>query len=366
MPGADFYSVMDLYPAITCIRRRFKMSTNDKKNISATAEDGRSKNTSETVKTSEMSTASETSEASDTSKKSESPEKKSEKVVRDISEYEPVRKGSTRRVAEGFKDPNQVDAEADRVTEDNLELHSMSKRQRRKELRRRFYAGMEDMDTKSKVKYFIHYNKWKIIIPVLVIAIIISTIGTIINNKKPVAISYAIINSPNYYDMNTDVIEKDYMDYYGMTTKKYQIISTGGINYDLDTYEEDSQQYSNSAAYTSFPTNCRTNYYDIIITDKKGLEYCAKTSLIYPVDDVFTTDLANAINKNYSDLLTSAKDYDDNEKVFAIDISNTSFAKSINLDFDQAYICFPGADTSNIENIRKMLNFIFDLGLTFD
>lgn len=225
---------------------------------------------------------------------------------------------------------------------------------------------MADMDTKSKVKFFFQYNKWKIIIPILVIAIVISTAGTIINNKKPVAISYAIINSPNYYDINTDVIEKDYMEYYGMSAKKYQIISTGGINYDLDTYEEDSQQYSNSAAYTSFPTNCRTNYYDIIITDKKGLEYCAKTSLIYPVDDIFTADLSNAISKSCSNLLTSVKDYDDNDEVFAIDISGTAFAESLNLDFDQAYICFPGSDTSNIENVRKMLNFIFDLGLSFE
>lgn len=302
----------------------------------------------------------------DTGKDSKPSKISSKKKVKDINEYEPVRKGSTRRVAEGFKDPNQVEADAGRVTEDNLELHGLSGRQRRKELRKRFYADMADMDTKSKVKFFFRYNKWKIIIPILVIAIVISTAGTIINNKKPVAISYAIINSPNYYDINTDVIEKDYMEYYGMSAKKYQIISTGGINYDLDTYEEDSQQYSNSAAYTSFPTNCRTNYYDIIITDKKGLEYCAKTSLIYPVDDIFTADLSNAINKSCSNLLTSVKDYDDNDEVFAIDISGTAFAESLNLDFDQAYICFPGSDTSNIENVRKMLNFIFDLGLSFD
>lgn len=302
----------------------------------------------------------------DTGKDSKPSKISSKKKVKDINEYEPVRKGSTRRVAEGFKDPNQVEADAGRVTEDNLELHGLSGRQRRKELRKRFYADMADMDTKSKVKFFFQYNKWKIIIPILVIAIVISTVGTIINNKKPVAISYAIINSPNYYDINTDVIEKDYMEYYGMSAKKYQIISTGGINYDLDTYEEDSQQYSNSAAYTSFPTNCRTNYYDIIITDKKGLEYCAKTSLIYPVDDIFTADLSNAINKSCSNLLTSVKDYDDNDEVFAIDISGTAFAESLNLDFDQAYICFPGSDTSNIENVRKMLNFIFDLGLSFD
>lgn len=302
----------------------------------------------------------------DTGKDSKPSKISSKKKVKDINEYEPVRKGSTRRVAEGFKDPNQVEADAGRVTEDNLELHELSGRQRRKELRKRFYAEMADMDTKSKVKFFFRYNKWKIIIPILVIAIVISTAGTIINNKKPVAISYVIINSPNYYDINTDVIEKDYMEYYGMSAKKYQIISTGGINYDLDTYEEDSQQYSNSAAYTSFPTNCRTNYYDIIITDKKGLEYCAKTSLIYPVDDIFTADLSNAINKSCSNLLTSVKDYDDNDEVFAIDISGTAFAESLNLDFDQAYICFPGSDTSNIENVRKMLNFIFDLGLSFD
>ena len=329
-------------------------------------EDKEKDNLKNTGKDHSQSTNKDISMDNNKSTNKESDNTDSKKKVKDINEYEPVRKGSTRRVAEGFKDPNQVEADAGRVTEDNLELHGLSGRQRRKELRKRFYAEMADMDTKSKVKFFFRYNKWKIIIPILVIAIVISTAGTIINNKKPVAISYAIINSPNYYDINTDVIETDYMEYYGMSTKKYQIISTGGINYDLDTYEEDSQQYSNSAAYTSFPTNCRTNYYDIIITDKKGLEYCAKTSLIYPVDDIFTADLSNAISKNCSDLLTSAKDYDDNDEVFAIDISGTAFAKSLNLDFDQAYICFPGSDTSNIENVRKMLNFIFDLGLSFE
>lgn len=331
-------------------------------------EDKEKDNLTNTGKIENKSTNKDASKGDNTSNMDTSKDSKisSKKKVKDINEYEPVRKGSTRRVAEGFKDPNQVEADAGRVTEDNLELHGLSGRQRRKELRKRFYADMADMDTKSKVKFFFQYNKWKIIIPILVIAIVISTAGTIINNKKPVAISYAIINSPNYYDINTDVIEKDYMEYYGMSAKKYQIISTGGINYDLDTYEEDSQQYSNSAAYTSFPTNCRTNYYDIIITDKKGLEYCAKTSLIYPVDDIFTADLSNAINKNCSNLLTSVKDYEDNDEVFAIDISGTAFAKSLNLDFDQAYICFPGSDTSNIENVRKMLNFIFDLGLSFE
>ena len=329
-------------------------------------EDKEKDNLKNTGKDDSQSTNKDISMDNNKSTNKESDNTDSKKKVKDINEYEPVRKGSTRRVAEGFKDPNQVEADAGRVTEDNLELHGLSGRQRRKELRKRFYADMADMDTKSKVKFFFRYNKWKIIIPILVIAIVISTAGTIINNKKPVAISYAIINSPNYYDINTDVIEKDYMEYYGMSAKKYQIISTGGINYDLDTYEEDSQQYSNSAAYTSFPTNCRTNYYDIIITDKKGLEYCAKTSLIYPVDDIFTADLSNAINKSCSNLLTSVKDYDDNDEVFAIDISGTAFAESLNLDFDQAYICFPGSDTSNIENVRKMLNFIFDLGLSFD
>lgn len=263
--------------------------------------------------------------------------------------------------AASHKDPRRATPKEDLKTDDRLELSSLTKRERKKILKQRFKDDMSEMDTKGKIRHFFTYNIWKIIVPIAVIVITLIIAGSIYKNKRPIVLSYAILNSPDVYALNTDLMESSYMDYYGFTDKQ-QIVSLTSILMDLDTFDENYNKNPNAAAYTSFPINCMNNYYDIIISDKKGVECCASKSRIYPLSQGLTPDLYDIMTSDeYKSRILSVADYYGDIEEFAIDISDTDFAKALNLGYDDVYLCFPGLSENNFLNVRRVLNFIFDL-----
>lgn len=246
-------------------------------------------------------------------------------------------------------------------TEDNLELKRMRFRDRARVKRERFRQNMEGMSKKEKVGYFLYYYKWKIVFGIVILALAVTIPVTLYKNSRPVAISYAIVNS--HYPENIDEsVFDDYMDYYGFTDKQ-QIISGNYSYLNQATYEEDYAANPNSANFTSLPMLCYNGYYDVIITDKTGLEYCAAQSLIQPLESSLYPDVYNTIAKEYADSVTQAENTSGKLYEYGIDISDTAFAQSLNLDYDDVYICFIGYNERNLSNARKLLNFIFDLNL---
>lgn len=288
--------------------------------------------------------------------------------VPDKNDTEEKRNKPARQVDEAasYKDPRRAAPKADLNTEDSLELIGLTKRERRKILRQRFKDDMSEMDTKGKINHFLTYNIWKLVVIVAFFIVTLTTAITIYKNKRPIVLSYAVLNTPNVYTLNTDMVENDYMDYYGFT-KKQQIVSTTSVSMDLDTYDENYNKNPNAAAYTSFPISCMDNYYDVIISNKKGVECCANKSLIHPLNESLTTDLYGIMTStDYQDRILSVADYNGDMLEFAIDISDTNFAKALNLGYDDVYICFPGSSEDNYLNVRRFLNFIFDLEIEFN
>jgi hypothetical protein len=48
-----------------------------------------------------------------------------------------------------------------------------------------------------------------------------------------------------------------------------------------------------------------------------------------------------------------------NDAEMVIDISDTEFAKSLNLGYDDVYIGFPGDQQDNHERVADLLNYLF-------
>lgn len=245
--------------------------------------------------------------------------------------------------------------------EDNLELKRMTRRERNKIKRERLKKNLEDMSRKEKAAYIIYYYKWKFILAILIAVLAIAIPVTIYRNNRPVAISYAIINSHYPENINEDAFD-DYMAFYGYT-KKQQIISSSYSYLNIETYEEDYAANSNSANFTSLPMLCYNGYFDIIITDKTGLIYCAAQSLIQPLDSSLYPDVYKAISTYYADNIESADNTNGVSKEYGIDISDTEFAASLNLDYEDVYIGFISYKDRNLANSRKFLNYIFKLNL---
>lgn len=257
------------------------------------------------------------------------------------------------------KTETEENAEAELNTEDNLEIRKMKFKDRTKAKLARLKKNMEGMSKKEKAKYIIYYYKWHFIIGALLLFLLISVPLTIYKNTRPVAISYVVINSPNYLQINTDAF-LDYKEYYDFD-KSDRILGITSINISLETYDENYN--ADDPSYSTFPMNCYDNFYDVIFTDRAGLEYCSSTNLIYPIEDILTKDVEDIIFEEYPDLVVTAKNYADIDVPYAIDISDTDFAKSLNLGYEEIFICFPGSEERNIVNTKKMINYIFNFNL---
>ena len=72
-------------------------------------------------------------------------------------------RGVKREVADGFSDPRSAAPKADLATENSLELHAMTRSERRRYRRAQKKAETADMTRSQRFHYFIDCNKWKII-----------------------------------------------------------------------------------------------------------------------------------------------------------------------------------------------------------
>lgn len=261
------------------------------------------------------------------------------------------------------KDPRHAAPREDLKTEDNLELSALSLRERRKIRRERFKTDMEGMNKKEKLSHFLTYNMKKTALCLLIIFLVAAIAFTVIKNKRPTVLSYVIVNSPDQYSMDTETMEKNYMEYYGFTDRQ-KIESTSPVSMDLETFDANYNAHPNDEVYTTFPVYCANNFYDIIISDKKGVECCADRTRIYPLSEVLSDELYEIISGDeYKDRILCVKDGYGYVEEFAIDISDTEFAKTLNTGYDDVYICFPGTSENNRINVERVLNYIFDLGL---
>ncbi len=260
-------------------------------------------------------------------------------------------------------DRTKVPPKEDLKTEDHLEMHGMTRRERRKYKRERYKETTADMSRGQKISYFIYCYKWRFIATIAIAVCAAALIVTLYKNSRPVALSYAIVNSTvSSSELDMSVIEEDYMEYYGFGSD-YQLRGTYDLNFDLETYDEDYANNPYAVEFVSFPSLCYNDYFDVIITDETGLNYLSYNSYVHPLDDSMTVDLYNIITSEYEDLITYSINYAEEEDAFAINISDTEFAKSLELGYDDVYICFPGTSEDNYYNVKRLCNFIFNLGL---
>lgn len=242
-------------------------------------------------------------------------------------------------------------------TEDNLELHSLSFRERQRARRQRLKDHMEGMTAGQKAGYILSYYKGKIILAIILLAVFIALPVTIYKKSRPVALSYCIVNSPEPSAVDTSFVD-EYLDFYNLNGA-YQIHNDLTVHLDKDTYLEEYSQNSSASVYTELPMLCFNGYYDIMIMDEKGLEYCAMQEIIYPLKTYLPADIYSQI----SDRICTADDNDGVTVPFAIDISDTDFAKGLNLGYDKVYLGFPGNTEQNYINAKRMVKFILHLDI---
>lgn len=247
------------------------------------------------------------------------------------------------------------------TTEDNLELRRMSFTNRIKAKQARLKANTEGMSTWEKFKYYVYYYKWHVILGLILLFCAIAIPTAIYKNSRPVAISYAVVNSPEPERINEKLFN-EYTAHYGLV-EGYQIRNSLSVTLSQADYETEFAKEEGDSSYTQFPTLCWNNYYDIIITNETGLHYCTVNSLVQPLEDRLYDDIYEEIKSKYPKRIIQSPNYDEYPVEFAIDISDTEFVKKLNVGYDDVYVCFPGGSEENIVSIRRFLKYVLNLDI---
>lgn len=251
------------------------------------------------------------------------------------------------------KEPEEKEA----FREDNLEMSQMTFRQRWAIRKQRIKNEMEGMARIQKVEYLLSYFKWPLIFAVGGILIFILFWVGIRNASKPVILSAAYINlSEGVYP--TEEIYADYDNYTspdGLITKNmgsYKMDTA--VHFDLETYEKQYNNDSNDYSLTQFPILCTSNFFDVVITDRKGLEFCSASNLIVDPETVISSDTVLALRSRQA----NAKDAQGIEYFYGYDITDTAFAKQLGYP-DKVYLAFPGQSEDNKQHAERFLIYLF-------
>jgi len=279
------------------------------------------------------------------------PETTKEKVPEPVKEEAPRPRTIAGQIVE--VEPKKKE-ENDSYREDNLEMKTMSFRERRAIRKARREKEMEGMSRMERVSYLLYYFKTPIIFTVGGILIVSLLLISIIMGKRPVILSVACINVPG----SVEITEANFDDYAANTNLAYEgsIKLDATVYLDLETANEvyNSNPYDHSL--TQFPALCASEFFDIVITDKTGMDYCSYSNIILDPETVISPGTILELRKYQVD----AKDADGNSYFFGYDITDTDFARSLHMKKD-LYICFPGKGDTNKENAERFLRYVYGL-----
>ena len=244
----------------------------------------------------------------------------------------------------------------------------MSRKERRAAKRKRLKETTEGMTFVQKLQYFLYAYKMEILLPLIVIIAISLIVVAFFRGNKPIALSYAVVNCEDLEALDSSVIETDYWNYYGFDDN-YQFQKVLDLKYDPSTSTNEVSKDAESGNYIAFPTLCDENYYDIIITNKRvwsTLSCVSRRScdLIIIISGENIIQIGRqCFTQCMNDQITTSPAYTGKSAPYAINISDTDFAKKLNPGYDDVYICFPGVSEDNQKRVKQICNFIFDLGL---
>lgn len=239
--------------------------------------------------------------------------------------------------------------------ENKLELATMSAKERRAIKKEAYRENTKDMSGAQKIAYFFYCYKWHIIIPICIILLFTAYGIAFYKNTRPVALSYAVLNSEAYNDSFHD----DFLAHFNIS-KDYRIEGIPGYNIDYDYYRQNiNSAIRDGSDYSTINLTCEAGTFDVIITDRAGIRYCAFVEIVRPLDLYFDAGTYAALEDHIMKFQDSSYKF----YPYAIDISDTDFAKSLCLEYDDVYLAFPGVTEENTSNALRLLEYIYNIEL---
>lgn len=258
---------------------------------------------------------------------------------------------------EGVKAPDNNLQNADRnlFFENKLELAVMSKKERRAAKKAAYKEYTSTMSGKERVSYFFYCYKWHIIIPICCVLLILCYGIAFYRNSRPVALSYTVLNAEEF----DKAFHEDYLSFFNMPDN-HVIHATTGYFVNYDYYKKNMVSASREGTnYNTLALTCQTGTFDVIIGDGAGIKYCTFVEIVKPLDLYFTEEQYTALESHIVKFQDSSYTF----YPYAIDISDTEFAKGLNLEYAKVYMAFPGVSEENMTNSLRLLEFVLGIDL---
>lgn len=239
--------------------------------------------------------------------------------------------------------------------ENKLDLAVMSKKERRAAKKAAYKEYTSTMSGKEKVSYFFYCYKWHIIIPICCVLLIACYGIAFYRNSRPVALSYTVLNAEEF----DKTFHADYLSYFNMP-ENHVVKATAGYIVNYDYYKKNTVSASREGTnYNTLALTCQAGTFDVIIGDGAGIKYCTFVEIVKPLDLYFTEEQYSALE----DYIVKFQDSSYTFYPYAIDISDTEFAKGLNLEYSKVYMAFPGVSEENMTNSLRLLEYVLGIEL---
>lgn len=239
--------------------------------------------------------------------------------------------------------------------ENKLDLAVMSRKERRAAKKAAYKEYTSTMSGKERISYFFYCYKWHIIIPICCILLILCYGMAFYRNSRPVALSYTVLNAEEF----DKTFHEDYLRYFNMP-ENHVVKATAGYIVNYDYYKKNTVSASREGTnYNTLALTCQSGTFDVIIGDGAGIKYCTFVEIVKPLDLYFTEEQYAALE----DYIVKFQDSSYTFYPYAIDISDTEFAKGLNLEYSKVYMAFPGVSEENMTNSLRLLEYVLGIDL---
>ncbi len=216
-------------------------------------------------------------------------------------------------------------------TEHALELHAMTRSEKRKIQREEEKAKLKELTFWKKIQYILMYYTWKFIGITAAVVLIVFLGHQIYVITRPVALDIVLINDPTNSVFETEVPAL-YGSYYEQPKDARYVIDTQfQIDPDAPYTSADMAYYSKMLAILS------TESTQIIICDAKVVDYYAIDGYILELQHGLPEDLFSTFRDRMYECDGPVKDAD----FYAIDISGMRFTEQTGIQIEEPYLCIP-------------------------
>lgn len=219
------------------------------------------------------------------------------------------------------------------VTEDSLELHDMSPKERRRYKWNQEREKIKELTFWRKVQYIITYYFWKFFAVVAAVAGIVIIIHQIYIATRPIALDIALVNDPEN-EAFEETVTTLYSSYYEVPEDALYRVDTNYVIHPDETYTS-----SDLAYYSKMMSNLTKESTQIIICDEDVVKF-------YAVDG-YMTELKHALPEDiYDTLLAENRLYEcdgpvEDSDYYAIDLTGMKFVEEAGIQLEHPYLCIP-------------------------